>query len=72
MSKLGIKLSKAGSITSLVCAVHCALTPLAILALPVIAAHSWDGLDGILGAFMAKTTEWVFVGVIGVLAGFGL
>ena len=72
MSKLGIKLSKAGSITSLVCAVHCALTPLAILALPVIAAHSWDGLDGILGGFLAKTTEWVFVGVIGVLAGFGL
>ncbi|MGD9852136.1 MAG: MerC domain-containing protein [Nitrospirales bacterium] len=72
MSKLGIKLSKAGSVTSLVCAVHCALTPLAILALPVIAAHSWDGLDGILGAFMAQTTEWVFVGVIGVLAGFGL
>ncbi|MDR4492935.1 MAG: MerC domain-containing protein [Nitrospirales bacterium] len=72
MSKLGIKLSKAGSITSLICAVHCALTPLAILALPVIAAHSWDGLDGILGGFMAKTTEWVFVGVIGVLAGFGL
>ena len=72
MSQLGVKLSKAGSITSLVCAVHCALTPLAILALPVIAAHSWDGLDGILCAFMALTTEWVFVGVIGVLAGFGL
>lgn len=72
MSKLGIKLSKAGSVTSLVCAVHCALTPLAILALPVIAAHSWDGLDAIFGGILAKTTEWVFVGVIGVLAGFGL
>jgi len=72
MTKLGAKLSKAGSITSLICAVHCALTPLAILALPVIAAHSWDGLDGLLGGFLAQTTEWVFVGVIAVLAGFGL
>jgi len=72
MTKLGVKLSKAGSITSLICAVHCALTPLAILALPVIAAHSWNGLDGLLGGFLAQTTEWVFVGIIGVLAGFGL
>lgn len=72
MTKLGAKLTKAGSITSLICAVHCALTPLAILALPVIAAHSWDGLDGLWGGFLAQTTEWVFVGVIGVLAGFGL
>ena len=72
MSKLGHKLSKAGSITSLICAIHCALTPLAILALPVIAAHSWNGLDRILGGFLAQTTEWIFVGVIAVLAGFGL
>ena len=72
MTKLGAKLSKAGSITSLICAVHCALTPLAILAPPVIAAHSWDGLDIMLGGLLAQTTEWVFVGVIGVMAGFGL
>ena len=51
MSTFGPKLSKAGSVASLICAVHCAVTPLALLALPVIAAHSWDGLDGILGAF---------------------
>ena len=72
MSTFGPKLSKAGSIASLVCAVHCAVTPLAILALPVIAAHSWDGLDGILGVFWADTTEWVFIAVIALLAGFGL
>ncbi len=72
MSTFGPKLSKAGSIASLICAVHCAVTPLALLALPVIAAHSWDGLDGILGVFLAQTTEWVFVGVIALLAGFGL
>lgn len=69
---LGPKLSKAGSIASLICAVHCALTPLALLALPVIAAHSWDGLDGMFGAFWADTTEWIFLGVIALLAGFGL
>ena len=34
MSTFGPKLSKAGSIASLVCAVHCAVTPLALLALP--------------------------------------
>ncbi len=72
MKTLGPKLSKAGSIASLVCAVHCALTPLALLALPVIAAHSSGGLDVLLGGFLAETTEWFFVGIIGVLAGFGL
>ena len=72
MKTLGITLSKAGSITSLICAVHCALTPFALLALPVIAAHSSGDLEVILGAFLAKTTEWVFLGVIGLLAGFGL
>ena len=69
---LGPKLSKAGSIASLVCAVHCALTPLALLALPVIAAHSWDGFHEMLGAFWADTTEWIFLSVIALLAGFGL
>jgi amino acid permease len=72
MISIGPKLSKAGSIASLVCAVHCALTPLALIALPVIAVHSWDGLDGVLGFFWAQTTEWIFVGVIAALAGFGL
>ncbi len=72
MSTFGPKLSKAGSIASLICAVHCAVTPLALLALPVIAAHSWDGLDGVLGAFWTETTEWVFLAVIVFLAGFGL
>jgi hypothetical protein len=72
INTLGPKLSKAGSIASLVCAVHCALTPLALLALPVIAVHSWDGFDGMLGVFWADTTEWMFLGVITLLAGFGL
>ena len=72
MKTLGMTLSKAGSITSLICAVHCALTPFALLALPVIAAYSSGDLEMILGAFLAQTTEWVFLGVIGLLAGFGL
>jgi hypothetical protein len=72
MTKLGTKLSKAGSITSLVCAVHCALTPLAILAIPFISVHAWDGFGVWLDGFWASTTEWVFFGVIAVLAGFGL
>ncbi len=72
MKTFGPTLSKAGSIASLICAVHCALTPLALLALPIIAAHSWGGLDVLLGGFLADTTEWFFVGIITVLAGFGL
>lgn len=72
MRTLGVTLSKAGSITSLICAIHCALTPLALLALPVIAAYSTGELEAFLGAVLAKTTEWVFLGVIGLLAGFGL
>ena len=72
MKTLGATLSKAGSIASLACAIHCALTPLALLALPVIAAHSWGGLELVLGGLLADTTEWFFVGIIGVLAGFGL
>lgn len=72
MTQLGLKLSKAGSTASLICAIHCALTPFALLALPVIAAQSWGGLDLLLGTFWAGTTEWVFVAVIALLAGFGL
>ena len=72
MKTVGCTLSKAGSITSLVCAVHCALTPLALLALPVIASHSWGGLEVLLGTVLASTTEWVLLGVVGLLAGFGL
>ena len=72
MKTIGMTLSKAGSITSLVCAVHCALTPFALLALPVIAAYSSGDLEVLLGSALAQTTEWVFLGVIGVLAGFGL
>ncbi len=72
MTTIGSKFSKAGSIASLICAVHCALTPLALVALPVIAAHSWHGLDGVFGVFWAETTEWVFLATIVVLAGFGL
>lgn len=72
MSRLGVKLSKAGSTISLVCAVHCALTPLALLALPLLAAQHGGALEGLFGAVFSHSFEWVFLGVIVVIAGFGV
>ena len=72
MSTLGSRLSKAGSVISLVCAVHCALTPLVLLALPLLAAQYGGALEGIFGAVFSHSFEWVFLGVIVVVAGFGV
>ena len=72
MSTLGVRLSKAGSMISLVCAVHCALTPLALLALPLLAAQYGGALEGVFGAVFSHSFEWVFLGVIVVVAGFGV
>ncbi len=72
MSKLGVKLSKAGSMISLVCAVHCALTPLVLLALPLLAAQYGGVLEGLFGTVFSHSFEWVFLGVIVVVAGFGV
>ena len=72
MSRLGVKLSKAGSMISLVCAVHCALTPLVLLALPLLAAQYGGALEGLFGAVFSHSFEWVFLGVIVVVAGFGV
>ena len=72
MSTLGVRLSKAGSLISLVCAVHCALTPLALLALPLLAAQYGGALEGIFGVVFSHSFEWVFLGVIVVVAGFGV
>ena len=72
MSTLGVRLSKAGSMISLVCAVHCALTPLALLALPLLAAQYGGALEGMFGAVFSHSFEWVFLGVIIVVAGFGV
>ena len=72
MSKLGVKLSKAGSMISLVCVVHCALTPLVLLALPLLAAQYGGVLEGLFGAVFSHSFEWVFLGVIVVVAGFGV
>ena len=68
----GSRLSKAGSIISLVCAVHCALTPLVLLVLPLLAAHYGGGIDVAFGAVFSHSSEWVFLGVIVVIAGFGV
>ena len=72
MTTLGVRLSKAGSIISLVCAVHCALTPLVLLALPLLAAQYGGVFGGAVSSVFSHSTEWVFLGVIVVVAGFGV
>ena len=72
MKALGAKLSKAGSVISLVCAVHCALTPLALLALPLLAAQYGWGVEGFLSPLFGPLAEWLFLGLILVFAGFGV
>ena len=57
---------------SLVCAVHCALTPLALLALPLLAAQYGGALESLFGAVFSHSFEWVFLGIIVVIAGFGV
>lgn len=71
MTTLGVRLSRAGSIISLACAVHCALTPLALLALPFLAAQYGGAYSGVVDSVFSDATEWVFLGVIVVVAGFG-
>jgi len=71
MIAAGVKLSRAGSIISLICAVHCALTPVALLALPFLAAH-YGISSGAFGVVFSPATEWVFLGVIILVAGFGV
>ncbi len=72
MNTVGVRLSRAGSMISLVCAVHCALTPVAMLALPLLAAQYGWALAGSFGAVFSHSVEWVFLGVIVVIAGFGV
>lgn len=72
MSALGMRLSTAGSIISLACAVHCALTPLALLALPLLAAQYGGAFEAVAGSVFSSSTEWAFLGVIVVIAGGGV
>ncbi len=72
MTTLGVRLSRAGSIISLVCAVHCALTPLALLALPFFAAQYGGAYSGVVDSVFSRSAEWVFLGVIVVIAGGGV
>ena len=68
----GGSFSKAGSIISLVCAVHCALTPVVLLVLPLLAAQYGGTIDVAFGAVFSHSFEWVLLGVIVVIAGFGV
>jgi len=72
MKTLGSRLSVTGSFISLVCAVHCALTPLALLALPLLAAQYGGVLEGVLNLVFSPSADWAFLGVVVVIAGFGV
>ena len=69
---VGGRFSNAGSIISLVCAVHCALTPLVVLVLPLLAVQYGGAMDVVFGVMFSHSFEWVFLGVIVVIAGFGV
>ncbi|MYG39273.1 MAG: MerC domain-containing protein [Nitrospira sp. SB0677_bin_15] len=71
-SSLGVRLSTAGSIISLLCAVHCALTPLALLALPLLAAQYGGAFEAVVGSVFSPSAEWVFWGIVVVIAGGGV
>ena len=72
MSSLGVRLATVGPIISLVCAVHCALTPLALLALPLLAAQYGGAFEAVVGSVFSPSAEWVFWGVVVVVAGGGV
>ena len=72
MNSLGNRLSQVGSYASLACAIHCALTPIVILALPFLTTHVSSEWNAILSSILGETTEWLFLGVICLFGGFGL
>lgn len=72
MTQLGVRLSRAGSILSLVCVVHCALTPLALLVVPLLAAQYGGVFEDVVSSVFSDSTEWVLLGVILVIAGSGV
>ncbi len=72
MMQLGVRLSRAGSILSLVCVVHCALTPLALLVVPLLAAQYGGAFEDVVSSVFSDSTEWVLLGVILVIAGGGV
>ncbi len=72
MTQLGVRLSRAGSILSLVCVVHCALTPLALLVVPLLAAQYGGAFEDVVSSVFSDSTEWVLLGVILVIAGSGV
>lgn len=72
MKTLAFSLSKAGSVASLVCAIHCALTPFALLAVPMLAANVGGGMEVLFDVMLAEITEWIVFALIALMAGFGL
>ncbi len=72
MNSLGTRLSQVGSYASLACAIHCALTPIVIFALPFLTTQVSSEWNAVLSSMLGETTEWLFLGVICLFGGFGL
>ncbi len=72
MNSLGTRLSQVGSYASLACAIHCALTPIVILALPFLTTQFSTEWFFILSSILGEATEWFFLGIILLFGGFGL
>lgn len=72
MNSIGNRLSQVGSYASLACAIHCALTPIVILTLPILTTHFSTEWNTALSSILGETAEWLFLGVICLFGGFGL
>ena len=72
MNSLSNRLSQVGSYASLACAIHCALTPIVIVALPFLTTYLSTEWTAVLSMFLGEATEWFFLGMICLFGGFGL
>ena len=72
MNTVGSRFSQVGSYASLACAIQCALTPIAILALPFLTTHVSSEWNAVMSSFLGETTEWIFLVIICLFGGFGL
>ena len=72
MNSIGNRLSEIGSYASLACAIHCILTPIVIVALPVFTTHLSAEWSAVLNTILGEATEWFFLWMICLFGGFGL
>jgi len=72
MKTLSVALSKAASFASLACIIHCAMTPLALLAFPFMTASFLGEFNTFFEALFSETIEWLTLIVMGLLSGLSL